>query len=161
MSKVDAIPKGYHTITPGLSFKDAKAAMEFYKKAFGAEQKDVCMGPDGKVMHAEMKLGTSMFMMNDEFPEMGCLSPETLKGCPVAMYVYVENVDQFFEKAVKEGAKETMPVGDMFWGDRMGQLMDPFGYKWSISTHVKDMTEEEVKKASEEWMKKAEMACAK
>ncbi|MBX9568002.1 MAG: VOC family protein [Candidatus Obscuribacterales bacterium] len=160
MSKVDAIPKGYHTITPGLVYKDTKAAIEFYKKAFGAEEKEVCLGPNGKVMHAEMKLGTSIFMMNDEFPEMGCVSPETLKGTPVSMYVYVENVDQFVEKAVKAGAKETMPVGDMFWGDRMGQIMDPFGHKWAISTHTKDMTPEEIQKGQEEWMKK-QMACAK
>lgn len=162
MSKVDAIPKGYHTITPGLAFKNTKAAIEFYKKAFGAEQiHDLCLDPSGKVMHAEMKMGTSIFMLNDEFPDWGCVSAETLKNSPISLYVYVENVDQAFDKAVKAGAKEVMPVADTFWGDRVGQVVDPFGYRWSISTHVKDMTPEEMKKGQEEWQKKAQLAHSK
>lgn len=160
MSKVDAIPKGYHTITPGLTVKDAKAAIEFYKNAFGATEAEICSAPDGKIMHAEIKIGDSIIMLNDEFPEMGCLSPESLKGTTTSMYVYVENADKIYDQAVKAGAKSTMPVSEMFWGDRMGAVVDPFGHKWSVATHVKDLSKEEMKKAQEEWMKK-QMACAK
>lgn len=158
-TKVDPIPKGYHTITPTLTVKGADKALEFYKQAFGAEQRECCYGPDGKsVMHAEMKIGDSILMLNDEFPDMGCLGPESIGGTPVSLYLYVENVDQFVETAVEAGAKITMPISDMFWGDRWGQLVDPFGHKWGVATHVKDMTPEEIKKAQESWQK--EMACS-
>lgn len=159
MTKVDPIPAGYNSITPTLTVKGALKALEFYKQAFGAEQREVCYGPDGKtVMHAELKIGTSIVMLNDEFPEMNCLSPESIGNTPVSLYLYVENVDAVVDTAVKAGAKVTMPVSDMFWGDRFGQLVDPFGHKWGVATHVKDMTPEEIKKAQETWQK--EMACA-
>ncbi len=161
MSKVDPIPKGYHTLTPALTVSDAKAAIEFYKKAFNAEQREICFGPDGqKVMHAEIKIGDSIIMLHDEFPQMGCVGPKALGGSPVSLFLYVENVDASFDRAVKAGAKVTMPVADQFWGDRFGQVEDPFGHKWGISTHIADLTPEEVKKGQEEWQKK-QMAHAK
>ncbi len=153
--------KGYHTITPSLTVADAKAAIEFYKKAFGAEEREICLGPDGKsVMHAEIKIGDSVIMLNDEFPKMGCVGPLTLGGSPVTMHVYVDNVDEVYDNAIKAGATSTMNVADQFWGDRYGQVVDPYGFKWGISTHISDPTPEEIKKAQEEWSQKT-MAHAK
>lgn len=160
-TKVDPVPKGYHSITPALSVNDSAKAIDFYKRAFNAEQRDICYGPDGKqVMHAEIKIGDSIIMMNDEFPQMGCKGPLSLGGTPVSLYLYVENVDKVFDTAVKAGGKAIMPVADMFWGDRFGQIEDPFGHRWSIATHIADPTKEEMKKAQEEWAKK-QPACAK
>jgi len=154
MSKVDPVPKGYHTITPSLTVKDAAKAIEFYKQAFNAEQREICYGPDGKsIMHAELKIGSSIVMLNDEFPDMNCKGPLTLGGSPVTLYTYVDNVDKWYERAVKAGATSTMPVTDMFWGDRFGQVVDPFGHKWGLATHVKDLTPEEIKKGQEAWQK--------
>lgn len=164
MTKIDPTQrsKGFHTITPGLTVSDAKAAIAFYKKAFGAEENgDICLGPDGKqVMHAEVKIGDSIIMINDEFPKMGCVGPNALGGSPVSLFIYVDNVDAVFDRAVKAGATVTMPVADQFWGDRYGQVVDPYGHKWGISTHIADPTAEEIKKAQEEWTKK-QMAHAK
>jgi PhnB protein len=161
MTKVDPIPRGYHTVTPALTVNDAMGAIEFYKKAFGAEQKQVCMSHDGKqVMHAELMIGSSIIMLNDEIAHLGCVSPKTLGGSTASLFVYVEDVDKVFNRAVEAGATVNMPVTDQFWGDRHGQLTDPYGHKWSIATHVADPTEEEIKKASEEWAKKR-MAHAK
>jgi PhnB protein len=160
-SKVKPIPDGYHTITPSLTVKNAQDAIDFYVKAFGAEQKEICYALDGKtIMHAELVIGDSRIMLNEEFPNMNCLSPLGLGGTPVSLYLYVENVDSFFDKAVKSGATVTMPISDMFWGDRAGQFSDPFGHKWMVATHMKDLTPEEIKKGQEEWMKQ-QMACAK
>jgi PhnB protein len=161
MAKVDPIPKGYHTITPALTVKDARAAIEFYKKAFGAEEREICLGPDGKkVMHAEIKIGDTIVMLGEEFPQMGCIAPKTLGGSPVALQLYVENADAWFEKATKAGAKVVMPLQDQFWGDRHGAIEDLDGHKWGISTHIKDLTKEEITKGMEEWAKK-QMAHAK
>lgn len=161
-SKVNPIPTGYHTITPTLTVKGADKAIDFYKKAFGAEEKDRCLGPDGKtIMHAELKIGDSILMLNDEFPEMGCRAPESLGGTAVSLYLYVQDVDASFEQAVKAGATVTMPVTDMFWGDRFGQLTCPFGHKWALATHTKDVTPEEMKKAQEALQKQQAAACAK
>ncbi len=161
MSTVNKNPKGLHTVTVGLTVNDAKAAIEFYKKAFGAVEGEVCLGPDGKqVMHAEIKIGDSVVMLNDEFKDMGCLSPQSLSGSPVTMYLQVDDADVWFDRAVKAGATVTMPLADQFWGDRFGQVADPFGHKWGVSTHVKDVTPEEMKQAMEAWSKK-EMAHAK
>ena len=119
------------------------------------------MGQDGKqVMHAEIKIGDSVVMLNDEFPPMGCLGPKSLGGSPVAIYLQVDDADMWFDRAVKAGATVTMPLADQFWGDRFGQVVDPYGHKWGISMHVKDSTPEEMKAAMEEWSKK-EMAHAK
>ncbi len=155
MSTVNKNPKGLHTVTPGLTVHDAKGAVEFYKKAFGAEEIKVAMGPDGeKVMHAELKIGDSFVMLNDEFKEMGCLSAKSLGGSPVVIYLQVDDADKWFDRAVKAGAEVCMPLADQFWGDRFGQLTDPYGLKWGISTHVKDVTPEEMKAAMEAWSQK-------
>lgn len=152
---VKPIPDGYHTITPALTIRDAARAIEFYKQAFGAKQRgEVARGPDGKVMHAELQIGDSIIMMSDEFPDFGTLSPQSVGGSSVQLHIYLDNVDAAFDRAVKAGATVTMPLMDQFWGDRYGTLRDPFGHKWSIATHVKDMSEDEMKRAMDEAMAK-------
>ena len=151
---VKAIPEGYHTITPYLTVRDAARAIEFYKQAFGAEARGVMPGPDGKIMHAELRIGDSIIMLADEFPEFGALSPQTTGGSGTGLHIYIENVDAAFDRAVKAGATVEMPVADMFWGDRYGKLKDPFGHKWSIGTHTKDMSMDEMNKGMEEAMAK-------
>ena len=151
---VQAIPKGYHTITPFVTVRDAARAIEFYKQAFGAKEKGVMKGPDGKVMHAELVIGDSIIMMADEFPEFGSLSPQSIGGSGTGLHIYIEDVDAAFDRAVKAGATVEMPVADMFWGDRYGKLRDPFGHKWSIGTHKADLSMEEMKKGMDEAMAK-------
>ena len=143
------IPEGYHSITPALIVKDGKEAIDFYKKAFGAEERYRMEAPNGKLGHAELKIGDSVFMLADEFPEMKCLSPKSIGGSPVSMYLYVADVDTVFNRAVSAGSKALDPVKDQFWGDRHGRLEDPFGHVWSISTHQKDLSPDELKKAAE------------
>lgn len=143
---VQAIPQGYHTLTPFMTVRDAARAIEFYKQAFGATEKGVMKAPDGKVMHAELIIGDSIFMLADEFPQFGSLSPQTTGGSGMGLHIYVEDVDTAFDRAVKAGANVEMPVSDMFWGDRYGRLADPFGHKWSIATHKRDMSREEMDK---------------
>ncbi|TLX68996.1 MAG: VOC family protein [Thaumarchaeota archaeon] len=150
MSEVKKIPEGYHSITPALIVKDGNAAIEFYKKGFGAEERHRMKSPDGRIGHAELRIGDSIVMLTDEFPEMKCLSPKSIGGSPVSMYIYVEDVDDTFNKAVSAGAKVLDPVKDQFWGDRHGRIEDPFGHLWSIATHKKDLSSEEMKKAAEE-----------
>ena len=143
------IPEGFHSVTPSFTFKSSLEALEFYKKAFGAKVLSVFPSLDGKgVMHATMQIGDSILMMGDEMGPQ-CKSAETLGGTPIALWIYTENVDAFFKRAIQAGAKETMPVGDQFWGDRMGQLKDPFGYCWSVATKTKNLSEEEVRKGAE------------
>jgi PhnB protein len=151
---VKPVPDGYHTITPHLTIRDAARAIDFYKVAFGAEQRGVMKGPDGKIMHAELKIGDSIIMIADEFPEMGGLSPQALGGSSTSLHIYLDNVDAAFDKAVKAGAQVEMPVMDQFWGDRYGTLRDPFGHKWSIATHTKDLSMDEMKKGMDEAMAK-------
>ena len=151
---VQAIPKGYHSITPHMTVRDAARAIEFYKQAFGAVERSVMKGPDGKVMHAELMIGDSIVMLNDEFPEFGALSPQSIGGSGVGLHIYVENVDSAFDRALKAGAAVEMPVNDMFWGDRYGKLKDPFGHKWSIATHTADLSLEEMKRGMDEAMAK-------
>jgi len=151
---VRAIPEGYHTITPFLTVRDAARAIEFYKQAFGAVEKGVMKGPDGKVMHAELRIGDSIIMLSDEFPEYGALSPQSTGGVGMGLHIYLDGVDAAFDRAVKAGAKVEMPVADMFWGDRYGKLADPFGHKWSIGTHIRDMSTKDIEKAQEEFMSK-------
>ncbi|MFZ0406444.1 MAG: VOC family protein [Nitrososphaeraceae archaeon] len=147
---VKAIPEGHHTITPYLVVKNGAQAIEFYKKAFSAEECFRMNGPDGKsIGHAQLKIGDSLFMLTDEFPQMNSLSPESIGGSPVSMYVYVEDVDAVFNQAVSAGATVLNPVMDMFYGDRWGYIKDPFGHLWSIATHKKDLTPDELKKAAE------------
>ncbi len=151
---VKAIPEGYHTLTPSITVRDAARAIEFYKKAFGAVEKGVMKGPDGKVMHAELRIGDSLFMLADEFPEFGSLSPQSVGGSGSGLHIYVEDVDSAFDRAIGAGGVVEMPVADMFWGDRFGKLVDPFGHKWSIATHTRDMSMEEIEEAQEEFMSK-------
>ncbi len=151
---VKPIPDGYHTLTPFLTVRDAERAIEFYKNAFGAESRGVMKGPDGKVMHAEIKIGDSVVMLSDEFPDFGSVSPQGLGGSPMGLHIYVDDVDSSFDRAVKAGAQVEMPVMDQFWGDRYGRLKDPFGHKWSIATHTKDLSMDEMKKGMDEAMAK-------
>ena len=138
------IPDGFHTLTPHLVVSDAVKAIEFYKKAFGAVEKDKFMGPDGKVvMHAELKIGNSIFMLGNEHPPT-CLSPKSHGGTSVTLGLYVENADATFDRAVKAGCTVKMPLADQFWGDRYGQLEDPFGHQWSVATHKQDLTREQI-----------------
>jgi uncharacterized glyoxalase superfamily protein PhnB len=139
------IPEGHHTITPHLFLSDAKSAIEFYTNAFGAEEIFRMASPDGsKIMHAEMKIGDSLIMLADEFPEMGSCAPKTVGGSPVTVHLYVTDTDATMEKATKAGAKVTMPAMDAFWGDRYGKLEDPFGHHWSVATHKEDLTPEQI-----------------
>jgi uncharacterized glyoxalase superfamily protein PhnB len=144
------IPEGMHTVTPHLICAGGAEAIEFYKKAFGAVELSRTAGSDGKLMHASIRIGDSVVMLNEEMPEWGSFGPKHLKGSPVTIHLYVENVDAVFEQAVSAGAKVTMPLDDMFWGDRYGKLEDPFGHQWSIGTHMRDPSPEEMQKAMEE-----------
>jgi len=151
MSKIRKVPKGYRSVTPSLVVKDGLKAVEYYKKVFEAKDQGIMMTPEGKsVAHAELEIGNSKIMLCDEFPQMKCLSPFTIGGSPVSLYLYVEDVDKTFNLAVTEGAKVLDPLTDQFWGDRHGSIQDPFGHIWSLATHVKDLTEAEMKKAAEE-----------
>ena len=138
------IPEGMHSITPHLVCAGAAKALEFYQKAFGATEVGRLPGPDGRLMHAAMKIGDSTVMLADEMPEWGSLGPKALKGSPVTIHIYVEDVDALVARAEKAGAKVTMPVADQFWGDRYGKLEDPFGHHWSVATHVRDVTPDEM-----------------
>jgi PhnB protein len=147
MSKVKAIPEGMHTVTPHLICAGAADAIEFYKKAFGAVEEARLPGPQGRLMHATIRIAGSAVMLVDEMPEWGALGPKSLKGSPVTIHLYVENVDAFVKRAVDAGAKITMPVEDMFWGDRYGKLEDPFGHHWSVATHIRDVSMQEAQAA--------------
>ena len=148
MSQVKPIPEGYHSVTPYLCIKGAAAAIEFYKKAFGAKELVRMAAPGEKIGHAEIQIGDSHVMLADEFPEMGFLSPQSVGGSPVMMHLYVEDVDATANKAVAAGAKVMKPVEDQFYGDRSGQFQDPFGHKWYVSTHKEDVSPEEIKARS-------------
>ena len=146
MSKPKPIPEGYHTATPYLIIKDAAKAIEFYKRAFGAKEMMRMSQPDGRIGHAEIKIGDSPIMLADEFPEMGARSPQSLGGSPVSILLYVEDVDAFAKQAVTAGTKVIRPVKDQFYGDRSGSFEDPFGHQWHIATHVEDVAPEEMHK---------------
>jgi PhnB protein len=145
-NKVKPIPEGYHTATPYLIVTGAAKAIEFYKSAFGADEIMRMPQPDGRIGHAEIKIGDSTIMLADEFPEMGARSPQSLGGSPVSILLYVENVDTVFAQAVAAGAKVQRPLADQFYGDRTGGVTDPFGHVWYIATHTEDVSEEEMKK---------------
>jgi uncharacterized glyoxalase superfamily protein PhnB len=146
---VKAIPEGMHTVTPHLICANAADAIEFYKRAFHAVEMMRLPGPDGKLMHASIRIGDSIVMLVDESPNWGALGPKSLKGSPVTIHLAVENVDAVVERAVGAGATITMPVQDMFWGDRYGVLQDPFGHNWSIATHVRDVSPAEIQQAAQ------------
>lgn len=146
------IPEGYHSVTPYLIVKGAAEAIDFYKRAFGAEEIARMMDPDGgRVVHAEIRIGDSMVMLADEFPEMNYLGPLSRGGPTSSLFVYVEDVDAAFSQALAAGATLKMPVSDMFWGDRYGQLTDPFGHHWSLATHKEDVSPEEMQRRSEQF----------
>ena len=148
--KTKPIPPGLHSVTPTLTMREAGKAINFYKRAFGAGERMRFPAPDGKgIMHAEIKIGDSIIFLSDERPEMGCRGPQSLGGTPVGFFLYVEDVDQAFDRAVSAGAKSESPVTDMFWGDRCGQLTDPFGHKWTLATHKEDLTMEEIRKRAQ------------
>jgi len=145
-SKVKPIPDGHHTVAPYLAIKNAVSALEFYKKAFGATETYKLIIPDGRLGHAEIRLGDSLIMLSDEFPEFGGKAPEALGGSPVSIHLYVEDVDAFVKRAVAEGARVLKPVADQFYGDRSGQLEDPYGHLWWVATHKEDVAPEEMQK---------------
>ena len=144
------VPDGYHTLTPSFTFRDSRKAIEFYKKAFGAKVLDLLPNPSGPgVMHATLQIGDSILMMGDEIYGASCKSAETLGASPISLYLYVSDADAVFKQAVAAGAAPGMPVTDMFWGDRAGQVRDPFGYSWMIATHTSDLTPEQIRKGAE------------
>ena len=144
-----AIPQGYHTVTPSLMVAGAAKAIEFYKKAFGAEEVMRFPGPDGKLMHAEIRVGDSVIMLGDEMPEHGARGPKSIGGTPVSFFVYQDNVDAAWKRAKDAGATEIMPLIDQFWGDRAGCLEDPFGHHWWLAQHVEDLTPDEIKRKAD------------
>ena len=150
---VSPIPEGYHSVTPYLVMKNAAAAIEFYKKAFGAVELLRMAAPGGKIGHAEIKIGDSPVMLADEYPDMGFKGPESLGGTPVSLMIYVDDVDKIYPQAIAAGGKEVRPLQNQFYGDRSGTLTDPFGHVWTISTHVEDVPEEELAKRGEAAMK--------
>lgn len=150
MTSVQAIPPGFHSITPHLVLHDTVAAIDFYKRAFGAVELHRLNSPDGnKIMYAAIRIGDSTIMMGDECREYGVSAPTSLGGSPVTIHLYVPDADAVFEQAVFNGATAVMPVQEMFWGDRYGKLVDPFGHCWSIATCVKEMSPAEMEKAAE------------
>jgi PhnB protein len=150
--KPQAVPPGFHTLTPHLIVRDAAKAIEFYEKAFGAQLLHKMLTPEGKVMHAALKIGDSILMLNDEFPEWGALSPLSSGGSGVTLHLYLENVDGAFQRAVSAGADVKMPLMDQFWGDRYGTVSDPFGHAWSLATHVRDVSPQEMARAQQDAM---------
>jgi len=142
------IPKGYQSVTPGLTVRDGAKAIEFYKQAFGAKEISRMAAPGGKIVHAELQIGDSRIMLGDEFPG-GARSPISLGGTSVSLYVYFADVDSAFQQAVAAGAKADMAPTDMFWGDRYAKVTDPFGHFWGLATHTKDVTPEEMQKGAE------------
>jgi uncharacterized glyoxalase superfamily protein PhnB len=150
MARVKPIPEGQHTVTPSLVLRDCAKAIEFYKKALGATEVARMTAPDGKsIWHAELRIGDSLVYVNDEMPGMSAAPPDTAHRAPVTMWLYVNDCDAAYQKAVDAGAKSTMKPEDMFWGDRCAGVLDPYGYVWSFATHQKDLTQEEMRRAGE------------
>jgi len=150
------IPEGFHSVTPMFMFKDCRKAIDFYKAAFGAQERYAMPGPDGKgVMHAEVLVGDSIIMMGDENPQESCKSAESMGGSPISFCLYVENVDAAFRRALEAGATVKAEVQDMFWGDRAGFVQDPFGYNWMLATHTKDLSPEEIREGAKAFTEKS------
>jgi PhnB protein len=150
---IKPIPEGYQSLTPYLVIKGARAAIDYYKKVFGATERMRMDAPGGMIGHAELMIGGSLIMLADEYPDMGFRGPKAFGGSPVSLLLYVGDVDEVFKRALDAGAKPLRPVADQFYGDRMGSLEDPFGHVWSIATHVEDVPPEEMRRRSEEMMK--------
>jgi PhnB protein len=146
------IPEGYHTVSPYLAVEDASAAIEYYKRAFGAKERVRMDAPGGKIGHAELEIGDSVIMLSDPFPQSSTKPPKELGGTSVNVFLYVEDVDEVVKQAVDAGAKVTMEVADQFWGDRFGSMEDPFGHSWSIATHVEDVPPEEIEERAKKAM---------
>jgi PhnB protein len=144
--KVAPIPAGYHSVTPYLVLRGAVKAIDFYKQAFGAKEKLRMTGPDGKIAHAEISIGNSIVMMGDEMPQMGATAPQTIGGTASGLFIYTKDVDALYAKAMSAGCSSEQPPTDMFWGDRYAKLVDPFGHKWSMATHVEDLSPKEMAK---------------
>jgi uncharacterized glyoxalase superfamily protein PhnB len=151
--RVSPVPRGYHSVTPAIMVKGAAAAIEFYKRAFGAREQMRMAGPDGKVMHAELKFGDSVVFLGDEMPDQGKLSPQSLGNATGSLHLYVPNVDAAVKRAVDAGARVSMPIADMFWGDRYGKVTDPFGHEWGLATRKEDLTAAQMKKRAAEFMR--------
>ena len=149
------VPAGYHAVTPAIVVRNAAAAIEFYKTAFGAEEINRMEGPDGSIAHAEIRIGDSVIMLGEENEQWGTRSPQSLGGVHGSLHIYVENADASFDRALKAGATVRYPLEDAFWGDRYGKVTDPFGHEWGIATRVKELSAEEMEKAGKEWMAKA------
>ena len=147
----NAVPKGFHTITPQLVLDNAAKTIDWYVKALGAKEVSRSLGPDGKVMHAELWIGNSPFMVNDAM--MGAKGPQALGGSPASFWIYVDDADALFNRAVSSGAKVQMPMADQFWGDRAGSIADPGGYSWWIATRKEDLTHDEIRKRADEFFK--------
>lgn len=141
---VKPIPEGYRTLTPYIAVDDAAKAIEFYERAFGAKERSRMPGPDGRIAHAEVVIGDSVFMLSDPFPQATVKPPSQVGGTTAGLFMYVQDVDAAYRRAVEAGATETMPPENMFWGDRFGTVTDPFGHAWQIATHVEDLTPEEM-----------------
>ena len=146
MPNVKPVPEGFHSVTPYLFVRSAASAIDFYKNIFGATEIMRMPGSNGKIMHAELRIGDSIVMLADENPQTGVMSPQTIGGFSVGMHLYVENVDQVIQKAVESGAKLLRPIKNQFYGDRSGSVLDPFGHMWSVATHVEDVSPEEMRK---------------
>jgi PhnB protein len=153
--RVKAVPAGFHSVTAQLTVRDAPGAIDFYKRALGARELMRMAAPDGTIMHAELRIGDSVVFVTDEFPDQGKRSPLSLGGATGSLHVYVPNVDAAVKRAVAAGARATMPVTDMFWGDRYGQLTDPFGHDWGLATHKEDVTPAQMKKRATEFFAQA------
>lgn len=151
-TKVRPIPEGYHTITPQLTCRDAARAMDFYRNVFGAKDIMRSAGPDGKIMHAELQIGDSRIMVNDEFPGVA-VAPNPSAPHSSSLFIYTEDVDSLFQRAVREGSRIDMELDNMFWGDRYGKFTDPFGHQWGVATHVEDVAPQEMQRRMEEAMK--------
>jgi uncharacterized glyoxalase superfamily protein PhnB len=148
-------PAGYHSVTPSIIVRGAAEAIEFYKRAFGAEERERFDGPDGKVMHAEIRIGDSIIMLGEENPEWSSVSPRTTGAPTGGLHLYVEDADAAFDRAVRAGATVRYPLENAFWGDRYGKVTDPFGHEWGIATRIRDLSPQEMQRAANEWMAKA------
>lgn len=148
-TKMTGLPKGYHTITPSIMVKGAPEAIDFYKKALGAEEVMRFAGPDGRIMHAELRFGDSPLMLGEEMAEYGAKAPTTYGGTPVSFFIYTDDVESAWKRAIDAGAKEVMPLADQFWGDRAGCCEDPFGHSWWLAQRLRDMTIDELKQAAD------------
>ena len=153
-------PAGYHTVTPSIIVRDAAAAIDFYKKAFGAEEVTRMTGPNGRVMHAEIRIGDSPVMLGEEDEQWGTRSPLSTNGNPGSLHLYVADADAAFARALRAGATVRYPLEDAFWGDRYGKVADPFGHEWGIATRVREMSAEETQRAADAWMAQAAAAAA-